>query len=117
MARNTYAFVLLLVTSVGFALLVYALVSKSLRDLLDNVLKLSAGTTFYLRSLFIGLMSVTLSGAIGTNFNLKSDAQLMEYVWAFANGLSVVLGRYSLLWVAYLLLITMLAISGRKHDQ
>ncbi|HEX2711560.1 MAG TPA: hypothetical protein VHM88_04960 [Candidatus Acidoferrales bacterium] len=113
MSANDYAFIALLVISLGVALGIYALVWKILRDLLNETLKLTAGTTFYLRSFLVGLVLVTVPGVTATTFDLKPEAHFMEYVWKFASGLSRVLDRAVLIWVAYLLLVTMLVRSTR----
>lgn len=80
---------------------------------MTETLRLPAGTTFYLRSFLVGLVLVIVSGATAATFDLKPDAHFMEYVWKFANVFSTVLERASLLWVAYLLLVTMLVRSTR----
>ena len=92
MQQNISVFIVLLTISVAISLLVYALVRKSLRGLLDDVVKLPSVTTFYLRLFLIGLVFVALFSVLDTRFNLKEDAAFMEYVWKVANGLSSVFG-------------------------
>ena len=55
-AYNAAAFLLGLCISVGLVLILYTLLGKSLRELLDRVIRLPAGTTFYVRALVLILL-------------------------------------------------------------
>jgi hypothetical protein len=117
MIENTCGFAVLLVLSLGVALLVHLLVRKSLRSLLDDVVALPSGTTFYTRILVIGVFFIALSGALGTAFDLKKEAAFMEYVWKIARGLSSTFGLTCLFLTGYLLILTILvAVLRRRHE-
>ncbi len=118
MQQNISVFIVLLTISVAISLLVYALVRKSLRGLLDEVVKLPSATTFYMRLFLTGLVFIALSSALDTNFFLKKDAAFMEYIWRVADGLSSVLGFTCLFITGYLFLVTILiAVLRHRHDK
>lgn len=118
MVPNIIGFIVLLVISIGVAFLVYALVQKYLRALLDKVVKVKAGTAFYIRIFTIGLVFIALSAALDVEFSLKQGAVIMEYVWKVADGLSKVFGQTTLFIFGYLILITILiAVLGSKHGK
>ncbi len=108
MSGNIYGFVILFMISIGVALIVYALTRRSLRHLLDDVIKLPSGTSFYLRLFSIGLFFIAFSASLEIKFDLKADASFMEYVWKIAIGLSTVFGNTCLFIIGYLTLITVL---------
>ena len=117
MIENTCGFAVLLVLSIGVALLIYLLVRESLRSLLDDVVTLPSGTTFYTRILAIGLFFIALHGALGTVFDLKKEAAFMEFVWKIAGGLSSTFGLICLFLIGYLLILTILvAVLRRRHE-
>ena len=64
-AYNAIAFFFDLVISVGIVLLLYTLLGKSLRELLDKTIRLPAGSTFYMRA----LAGVLLCGALTKNIS------------------------------------------------
>jgi predicted ferric reductase len=116
MVESIYGFAALFILSLATALVVHLLVRKSLRDLLDNTVKLPSGTTFYARILVIGLYLIALAAAVQTNFNLKEGSALMEYVWKVGDGLASAFGNICLFIAGYLLLITILvAVLRRKR--
>ena len=118
MMQINYSFIVLLTISIATSLLVYALARKSLRGLLDEVVKLPSGTTFYMRLFLIGLVFIALSSALDTEFALKEGAAFMEYVWRVADGLSSVLGITCLFITGYLFLVTILiAVLRHRHDK
>ena len=118
MLGNIYGFAVLFIISIGVMLTVYILISKSLRHLLDEVVKLPSGTTFYLRLLSIGLLFIAFSASLETNFNLKNNAHFMEYVWKVADGLSSMFGNTCLFIMGYLTLVTiLLAVLRFRHDK
>jgi hypothetical protein len=118
MLENILGFVILLIISIGAALLVYALVKKYLSELLDKVVKLKAGTAFYVRIYLIGLVFIALSAALNVEFSLKEGAVVMEYVWKVADGLSTMFGQTILFIFGYLILVTILvAVLRKKHGK
>ena len=118
MMENILGLIILLVISIGVALLVYALIQKYLSQLLDKVLRLKAGTAFYIRVFLIGLVFIALSAALDVEFSLKPGAVVMEYVWKIANGLSTVFGQTTLFIFGYLILVTILiAVLRKKHGK
>ena len=112
--QNILGFVILLIISIGAALLVYALVQKHLRSLLDKVIRIKAGTAFYIRIFLISILFIALSAALDVEFSLKQGAAVMEYVWKIADGLSNVFGQTTLLVFGYLILVTILIAALRK---
>ena len=78
MAANLCGFTVLLIFAVITALAVYFLLQRSLRTLLDDIVKIPPCTTFYTRLLGIGLTLIALSAVLGTAFDLKKDAAFME---------------------------------------
>ena len=118
MLQNISGFVVLFTISIAISLIVYALTRKSLRGLLDEVVKLPSGTTFYMRLFLIGIVFIALSSALDTEFALKEDAASMEYVWKVADGLSSVFGITCLFIIGYLFLVTILiAVLRHRHDK
>jgi len=116
--HNLAGFVILLLLSLGLTFVIWAAVSKSLRGLLNEVVKLPAGTTFYLRTLLIGLLLAAAAGGIGTVFNLKADDHFMEYVWKVASGLESVCEYFFGFLLGYLALVTVLvAVLRSRHEQ
>jgi hypothetical protein len=117
-SHNLAGFVILLLISFGLAYAIWASVAKSLQGLLNQVLQLPDGTTFYQRTFLIGLLLAVAAGGIGTVFNLKAGDPFMEYVWKVAAGLEGVC-QYSFgFLLGYLLLITVLvAVLRARHEQ
>lgn len=117
MVDNVSGFAVLLVLSILTALAVQFLVRKSLRALLDDVVKLPPCTTFYTRVLAIALVFIALSAALDTQFALEEDAAFMEYVWTIADGLSSVFGSICLFMMGYLIVITVLVAVLRRRSE
>ena len=117
MSANLYSFLILIVLNFGVALIVFRLVYKSLRNLLDEVVKLPDCTTFYSRVLGIGLLSIATSSALGTSFIFKKETAFMEYVWRIASGLAGVFNSILLFLVAYLIILAILVVVLRKRDE
>jgi len=118
MLQNISGFVVLFIISIAISLIVYALARESLRSLLDEVVKLPSGTTFYIRLFLIGLVFIALSSALDKEFALKKEAAFMEYVWKVADGLSNVFGYICLYILGYLTLVTILvAVLRHRHDK
>jgi len=117
MIDNICGFGVLFVLSVVTALMVFSLLRNCLRALLENVVKLPPCTTFYTRLLAIGLVSIALSAALGTQFDLKKDAAFMEYIWKIASGLSSTFGQTCLFLAGYLVVVTVLVAALRRQSE
>ena len=116
MSPELPAFLVLLALSLAVPIILFRLLRVSLRDLLQQTVKVQAGVTFYLRSFLVVLLLSALSAAIGTSFDLKSGSRFMEYVWKGAEGLSSTLER-SLWFIAlYVVLITILVAALKTKD-
>jgi uncharacterized membrane protein len=116
--NNLAGLVVLLGLSLLVLLAIWGLLSKSLKGLLNQVLKLADGTTFYLRSFFLCLLLAALAGSLGTTFDVKPGAPLMEYVWKVAGGLHDVCGYIFAFLLGYLALVTVLVTVLRaRHEQ
>ena len=116
MTENLCWFAVLVTLTLAGALSVTFLVRKNLRELLDEILNLPSGTTFYSRVFGIGLFFIALSAAFDVPFDLKPEAAAMEYVWKVADGLSSALGMTCLFLAAYLLLVTILVAVLKGRD-
>src|SRR5437867_3284629 len=84
---NTIAFFFDVVISVGIVLALYNLLGKSLRELLDKVIRLPAGRVFYMRALILVLLCGALSKVL-SGIHQKPDDHFIEYVWAVARDIS-----------------------------
>jgi len=117
MIANVSSFGILLMLSLGVAFALQLILRKSLCSLLDEVVQIPPGTTFYTRLLVIGLFFTALSSSLNVRFDLKADAAFMEYVWKIAGGLSSVFGGTCLFLTGFLLMITILvAVLGRRRE-
>lgn len=101
------AFAFQFLIGVGVALLVYAALRNSLRDLLNEVVRVPAGTSFYLRSFMLILLFVALAKVIA-QLQVKPEAHFMQYVWVVASGLSDIFQGLFIVLLIYLGLITVL---------
>lgn len=119
MDNNIFCHVVLITISIAISLLVYAIARKSLRGLLDEVIKLPSGTIFYMRLFLIGLVFIAFSSALDESFaHLKEGTAFMEYVWEVASGLSSVFGLTCLFIIGYLVLVTILIATLRhRYDK
>jgi hypothetical protein len=118
MDGNAWGYLVLVAASLVVALLVYGLVRRSLRGLLDKVVAIPAGTTFYSRMLAIVLLFVALNSVLDKQFDFKQDAAFMEYVWRIAGVLATEFGLLCIIVAVYLVLITILvAALGRRNEQ
>lgn len=117
MTSNIVASTVLLVLAIAIALVVYFLLQRNLRGLLDDLVKLPSCTTFYIRLLAIGLVFIALSAALDRHFNLKGNDPFMEYVWAIAEGLPNTFIGICLFLTGYLFITTILvAVLRRKNE-
>ncbi len=109
---------ILLVVAGGTAWAVYAVTRRSLRSLLDGVVRRSAATEFYLRSFAICLFFSALVGVLDSNWNPASGKPLMEHVWAVANVVYYVLVTMLVVLVCFMFMITIVvAALGRKSTE
>jgi hypothetical protein len=115
-AYNAVAFLFDIVIAVGLVLGLYTLLGKNLRELLDKVIRLPAGSTFYMRALLLLLLCAVLSKVIG-GVHQKADAHFMEYVWAVASDLSNVFDNLLLILLAYVAIVTVLVVVLRPKNE
>ncbi len=107
-AYKTAAILLDYALALGLVLLIYRLLRSSLREALDQIIRLPAATTFYLRVLSLTLVFLALSKVIGSRFDLKPEAHFLEYVWAVASDLGGIFESVAWNLLAYLSLVTIL---------
>ncbi|HEV2196339.1 MAG TPA: hypothetical protein VGR55_12220 [Candidatus Acidoferrum sp.] len=108
-AYNAVAFFFDVAISVGIVLALYALLGKSLRELLDKTVRLPAGSSFYMRALILILLCTALSKVIN-GIHQKPDAHFMEYVWAVAGDISNVFENVFGVLLAYVAIVTILVV-------
>jgi len=106
-AHNGAAFVVTFVIGIGVALVLYALLRNSLRELLNSVVRMPEGTAFYLRSLVLIFLFAAVSKVL-VQFDLKPEAHFMEYVWAAAARVSDLFENLAIYLLIYLGLVTVL---------
>ena len=117
MSSNNTAFLILITLSLLTSLGIYTLISRSLRNLLTEIVRVPACTIFFTRSLLICLTCVTLSSAIGRTFDLRADAAFIEYVLKIAPGLSPIFLHTWLFLLGYLVLVTVIvAVRGGRNE-
>ena len=104
------AYVVNIGVALGLAFALYALLRRSLRALLDRVIRLPAGTTFYLRALLLIFFLVALSATVSSQFDLKPDAHFMEYVWLIAAAMAHFFENVFWGLMAYLAMVTVLLV-------
>ena len=107
-AYKTIAILIDYALALALVFVVYRALRDSLRETLDQVIRLSAATTFYLRVLSLTLVLLALSKVIGSRFDLKPEARFMEYVWGVAGDLGGMFENVAWNLLAYLTLITIL---------
>lgn len=115
-AYNAVAFLFDVAISVGLVLALYTLLGKSLQELLDRVIRLPAGTVFYMRALILLLLCGALSKVI-TGVHQKPDAHFMEYVWAVASDISNVFDNILLILLGYVAIVTILVVVLRPKNE
>lgn len=116
MGLGLRAFFTLILVSLAVAAILFLALRTSLRGLLQQTVKSSAGVTFYLRSFLLVLFLAVLSAAIGTSFDLKPDSHLMEYVWKGAEGLSGALEQTLWCVLVFGLVVTILVATLKIKD-
>lgn len=107
-AYKTIAILIDYALALGLVILIYRLLRNSLREALDQVVRLPAATTFYLRVLSLTLIFLALSKVIGSRFDLKPEAHFMEYVWEVAGDMGGIFENIAWNLLAYLTLVTIL---------
>lgn len=115
-AYNAVAFLFDMLISVGIVLVLYSLLGKNLRELLDKVIRLPAGSAFYMRALVLMLLCGSLSKVI-SGVHQKPDAHFMEYVWAVAGDVSGVFDNVFLILLAYVAIVTVLVVVLRPKNE
>ena len=115
-AYNAVAFLFDIVIAVGLVLILYTLLGKNLRELLDKVIRLPAGSTFYMRALVLILLCGAVSKVI-SGVHQKADAHFMEYVWAVAGDISNVFDNLFVILLAYVAIVTVLVVVLRPKNE
>lgn len=117
MVSNVLAFVIALALGAGVAFAIYLLLRRSAIALLDEVIGLPAGTTFYFRVLCLCVFLAAATGVLGGVFDLKPEARFMEYVWRVAAVLSSTCTWLLMALLVFLSAMTVLVAVLRRHDQ
>jgi hypothetical protein len=115
-AYNATAFLFDLFVSVGIVLILYKLLGNSLKELLDRVIRLPAGTIFYVRAFVLILLCGSFSKVI-SGVHQKPDAHFMEYVWAVAHDISEVFDNLFVILLVYVAIITVLVVVLRSKNE
>jgi hypothetical protein len=113
---NAVAFLFDLLISLGIVLLLYTLLSKSLRELLDKTVRLPAVSTFYMRALAVVLLCGALTKVIG-GIHQKPDDHFMEYVWAVARDISNVFDNLIVILLVYVAIVTILVVVHKPKNE
>lgn len=113
---HLYGFLLQLAIVLTILAGAYALVAKSLREMLDEILKLPSATTFYMRSLLLLFVCVGISSTADSSIEISDDTPLMQYVWQIDSVFSEVFGFLVGIFVAYLIIITILTSVLRRRN-
>ena len=96
--------------------MLYILIARSLRGLLDEVIKIPSGTTFYMRLLMLGLLLISLATVLQVRFTLTEHAKFMEYVWKITSGLESQFSFICMFLFGYAVLITILVAALKKRN-
>jgi hypothetical protein len=113
---NAVAFLFDLFIAVGIALTLYILLSRNLHELLDKVIRLPAGSAFYMRALVLILLCGALSKVVG-GVHQKPEAHFMEYVWAVAGDISGVLDNLFTILLGYVAIVTVVVVVLRPKNE
>lgn len=114
-AYNAVAFFFDVAISVGIVLALYTLLEKSLRELLDKVIRLPAGGVFYMRALILIMLCGVLSKVV-SGIHQKPDDHFMEYVWAVARDVSNVFDNLIMVLLVYVAVVTVLVVVLRPKN-
>ena len=112
---RTIASLTALAFGLGAAWIVYAILARSLRELLDQVIRIPAGTTFYLRSLALVVAFISLSKFV--IFPNDTQTHFMDYVWLTAGAISEVFEGLVYVVLVYLLLITVVVVVLKPKNE
>jgi hypothetical protein len=115
-AYNAAAFLFDLLISVGLVLLIYTLLGRSLRELLDKTIRLPAGSTFYMRALVVVLLCGALTKVI-SGIHQKPGDHFMEYVWAVARDTSNVFDNLIVILLIYVGIVTVLVVVLKPKNE
>jgi hypothetical protein len=116
MSGNAFGFAVAAILSIGVALLVYAIVRRGLHILLDETIRIPAGTSFYARLFLIGLVFLALYSVLSKPFTHADNAPFMEYVWHVADVVSGTLISSCIFIGVYLVLITIIVAALRRRN-
>ncbi len=114
-ASRAIASLFTLALGLGVAWIVYTILARSLRELLDQVIRMPAGTTFYLRSLALVVTFISLSKFVIS----PSDTQthFMDHVWLVASAVSSMFEDVAYVVLFYLLLITVVLVVLKPKNE
>jgi len=115
-AYNAVSFLIDVLIAVGLVLILYTVLGKNLRELLDKVIRLPAGSAFYMRALVLILLCGALSKVV-SGIHQKPDAHFMEYVWAVAGDISSVFDNLFVILLAYVAIVTVLVVVLRPKNE
>ena len=113
MSNNVVGYLVQLLLVTGLMILVFGLVRRSARSLLDDVVRLPAATEFYMRVLLLLLVFAGLEAAVGDRWDIKPDPALMEYVSNIAGTMGEALQTAFWLIMIYMVLMTVLTATLR----
>lgn len=113
---NAVAFFFDAAISLGIVFALYALLGKSLRELLDKTIRLPAGSVFYMRALILILLCAALAKVIN-GVHQKPEAHFMEYVWAVAGDISNVFDNIFGVLLAYVAIVTILVVVLKPKNE
>ena len=102
---NVIASLIAIAISAAIALLIYRLLSSSLRRLLDDVIGPSNGSVFYLRAFALTLVLAAFGGLTDVD---QADANFMEYVWASATRIFSQTSQFMVVLLIYVGFVTIL---------
>lgn len=115
-AYNAAAFLFDFLVSVVIILIIYKLIGPSLSELLDKVVRIPAGTSFYMRALLLVLFCTALSKVV-SGIHQKPEAHFMEYVWAVATDISGVFDSLILIILVYVAVVTILVVVLKPKNE
>jgi len=115
--RNLLSFAALLLLSSGCATVTFILLRNRLKRILEDVVKMSSATSFFLSVFAITIFYSAIAAVLGVSFDLKPESATMEYVWKIGDGISQVLNAQLLLALAFILLITIIIVGLRRQNR
>lgn len=103
----------LVVVTVG---IVYWLIGKPLRPILDELIRMPACTDFYCRVFAVALLFTGLGTVIGSQKFGGKDQAFMDYVWSVLGYWSGMVDELMVLALLYIVIITLLVAILRRRD-